>query len=160
LDDRLRGTCGDVGAGFKPALVCGGKGEALPRHCEAPVSPRYVQCYRCEAIQCRGDNIQPTSLRIAGYYVNPGLLRRISLTTYRKCGGGFAKTGRAKPCPVPAHRAGTVDDGRVRARRGIPPRRYAAPLSRGEFTGEGGFETRPYERVAQFVHTHMKNCGL
>ncbi|MDR0935849.1 MAG: hypothetical protein LBM98_04120, partial [Oscillospiraceae bacterium] len=29
--------------------------------------------------------------------------------TYRKCGGGFAKTGRAKPCPVPAHCAGTVD---------------------------------------------------
>ncbi|MDR0935368.1 MAG: hypothetical protein LBM98_01655 [Oscillospiraceae bacterium] len=21
--------------------------------------------------------------------------------TYRKCGGGFAKTGRAKPCPAP-----------------------------------------------------------
>ncbi|MDR0935577.1 MAG: hypothetical protein LBM98_02720 [Oscillospiraceae bacterium] len=60
---------------------------------------RYVRCYRCEAIQCRGDNIRPTSIRIADYYVNPGLLRRISLTTYRKCGGGFAKTGRAMPCP-------------------------------------------------------------
>ncbi|MDR0935951.1 MAG: hypothetical protein LBM98_04630 [Oscillospiraceae bacterium] len=55
--------------------------------------------------------------------------------TYRKCGGGFAKTGWAKPSPVPAHCAGTVDgccagsvDGSsVRARR-----------------GEGGFETRPY----------------
>ncbi|MDR0936341.1 MAG: hypothetical protein LBM98_06660 [Oscillospiraceae bacterium] len=34
--------------------------------------------------------------------------------------------------------------GYVRARRGTPPRRYAAPLPRGEFTGEGGFETRPY----------------
>ncbi|MDR0936038.1 MAG: hypothetical protein LBM98_05075 [Oscillospiraceae bacterium] len=25
-----------------------------PRHCEAPVSVRYVGRYRCEAIQCRG----------------------------------------------------------------------------------------------------------
>ncbi|MDR0937374.1 MAG: hypothetical protein LBM98_11925, partial [Oscillospiraceae bacterium] len=33
-------------------------------------------------------------LRIAGAYVNPGLLRRISLTTYRTWGGGFAKTVR------------------------------------------------------------------
>ncbi|MDR0935086.1 MAG: hypothetical protein LBM98_00215 [Oscillospiraceae bacterium] len=40
-----------------------------------------------------------TSIRIAGYYVNPGLLRRISSTTYRKCGGGFAMTGRGKPSP-------------------------------------------------------------
>ncbi|MDR0935931.1 MAG: hypothetical protein LBM98_04530 [Oscillospiraceae bacterium] len=32
-------------------------------------------------------------LRIAGVYVNPGLLRRISLTTYLECGGGFAMTG-------------------------------------------------------------------
>ncbi|MDR0936270.1 MAG: hypothetical protein LBM98_06285, partial [Oscillospiraceae bacterium] len=37
-----------------------------------------------------------------------------------KCGGGFAKTGRAKPCPVPAHCAGTVDEGYVRAVRGVP----------------------------------------
>ncbi|MDR0935130.1 MAG: hypothetical protein LBM98_00440 [Oscillospiraceae bacterium] len=40
---------------------------------------------------------------------------------------GFANMGRAKPCPVPAHCAGTVDVGCVRARR-----------------GEDGFETRPY----------------
>ncbi|MDR0935205.1 MAG: hypothetical protein LBM98_00820 [Oscillospiraceae bacterium] len=32
----------------------------------------------------------------------------------------------------------------ARDKNGIPPRRYAAPLPRGEFTGEGGFETRPY----------------
>ncbi|MDR0937528.1 MAG: hypothetical protein LBM98_12705 [Oscillospiraceae bacterium] len=41
-------------------------------------------------------------LRIVGLYVNPGLLRRVSLTTYRKCGGGFAMTGRAMPCPQQA----------------------------------------------------------
>ncbi|MDR0935165.1 MAG: hypothetical protein LBM98_00615 [Oscillospiraceae bacterium] len=34
-----------------------------------------------------------------------------------------------------------------RARRGEPPRRFAAPLPRVEFTGEGGFETRPYVRL-------------
>ncbi|MDR0935683.1 MAG: hypothetical protein LBM98_03255 [Oscillospiraceae bacterium] len=46
--------------------------------------------------------------------------------TYRKCGGGFAKTGRAKPCPVPAPCAGTVDGGcaahsAVRERAGLKP---------------------------------------
>ncbi|MDR0936360.1 MAG: hypothetical protein LBM98_06775 [Oscillospiraceae bacterium] len=59
------------------------------------------------------------------------MLRRISLTTYRKCGGGFAKTGRGKPCP--------------RARRGEPPRRTQpsskpskAPLFRGGCLRRGG----------------------
>ncbi|MDR0937563.1 MAG: hypothetical protein LBM98_12880 [Oscillospiraceae bacterium] len=65
--------------------------------------------YRRAAIQCRGDNIQPVSLRIAGYYVNPGLLRRISLTTYRKCGGGFAKTVRRGAHPRTA-RGGRVSN--------------------------------------------------
>ncbi|MDR0937369.1 MAG: hypothetical protein LBM98_11885 [Oscillospiraceae bacterium] len=37
------------------------------------------EVYRCEAIQCREDNIRPTCLGIAGYYVNPGLLRRVSM---------------------------------------------------------------------------------
>ncbi|MDR0936948.1 MAG: hypothetical protein LBM98_09725 [Oscillospiraceae bacterium] len=36
---------------------------AARRLCEAPVSPRYVGRYRCEAIQCRRDNIRPTSRR-------------------------------------------------------------------------------------------------
>ncbi|MDR0936553.1 MAG: hypothetical protein LBM98_07740 [Oscillospiraceae bacterium] len=71
--------------------------------------------FRHEAIQCREDNIRTTCLRIAGAYVNPGLLRRISLTTYRKCGGGFAKTvrrrahhgqGEALPCPGALRRDG------------------------------------------------------
>ncbi|MDR0937113.1 MAG: hypothetical protein LBM98_10570 [Oscillospiraceae bacterium] len=59
---------------------------------------------------------QHTSQRILGAYVNPGLLRRISLTTYRKCGGGFAKTvrrgahhGQGKPCLAPR----TARGGRV-----------------------------------------------
>ncbi|MDR0935430.1 MAG: hypothetical protein LBM98_01965 [Oscillospiraceae bacterium] len=51
-----------------PAHCAGtGQGVALPvvrppahRLCEAPVGLRYVGRYRCEAIQCRGDNIQPT----------------------------------------------------------------------------------------------------
>jgi hypothetical protein len=47
-----------VGAGFKPALPRPG---AVRRLCEAPLRPRYVQCYRCEAIQCRGDNIRYVS---------------------------------------------------------------------------------------------------
>ncbi|MDR0935762.1 MAG: hypothetical protein LBM98_03665 [Oscillospiraceae bacterium] len=92
---------------------------------------RYVLCYRCEAIQCREDNIRLTSPRIAEYYVNPGLLRRISLTTYRKCGGGFAKTGRVA----------------------LPPR-----TARGNHPGavrrKGGFETRPYAPPATHVQAN------
>ncbi|MDR0936013.1 MAG: hypothetical protein LBM98_04945 [Oscillospiraceae bacterium] len=45
-----------VGAGFKPALpraVRGAGGACHARLCEAPVSSRYVERYRCEAIQCR-----------------------------------------------------------------------------------------------------------
>ncbi|MDR0936926.1 MAG: hypothetical protein LBM98_09615 [Oscillospiraceae bacterium] len=64
---------------------------------------RYVQ--RIGAKQSSAGGIT-YGLRIADYYVNPGLLRRISPTTYRKCGGGFAKTvrrrahhGQGKPSP-------------------------------------------------------------
>ncbi|MDR0935926.1 MAG: hypothetical protein LBM98_04505 [Oscillospiraceae bacterium] len=45
---------------------------------------------------------------------------------------------------VPVLRNDGAPSGAPRARRGEPPRRYAAPLPGGEFTGEGGFETRPY----------------
>ncbi|MDR0935908.1 MAG: hypothetical protein LBM98_04415, partial [Oscillospiraceae bacterium] len=41
-----------------------GQGRSPARHCEAPVSPRYVQGYRCEAIQCRERNIRTTYRRI------------------------------------------------------------------------------------------------
>ncbi|MDR0937594.1 MAG: hypothetical protein LBM98_13040 [Oscillospiraceae bacterium] len=56
------------------------------------------------------------------------MLRRISLTTYRKCGGGFAKTGRAAPCPAPSRRT----TGRAlpcpRAKRVFPlPQRRGVP---------------------------------
>ncbi|MDR0935123.1 MAG: hypothetical protein LBM98_00405 [Oscillospiraceae bacterium] len=71
------------------------------------------------------------------------MLRRISLTTYRKCGGGFAKTGWAKPSPVPAHCAGTVDGVTSAHGAGKPPRRFAAPLPRGEFTGETSASSQP-----------------
>ncbi|MDR0935310.1 MAG: hypothetical protein LBM98_01360 [Oscillospiraceae bacterium] len=108
----------------------------MRRHCE----PR-------EAIQAQ---FPRPNLRIIQYYVNPGLLRRISPTTYRKCGGGFAMTGRASPCPVPAHCAGTLDVGcAAHGGGGGSPRRARV----------GGFETRPYEPPqsapsATYVQTH------
>ncbi|MDR0937106.1 MAG: hypothetical protein LBM98_10535 [Oscillospiraceae bacterium] len=95
---------------------------AAHRHCEAPVSPRYVGRYRCEAIQCREDNIRLTYRRIVR---QPWIASLRFIGAYRKCGGGFAKTGRALPCPAPC--------GAPRAGRGKPPRRLrAAPLPRGE----------------------------
>ncbi|MDR0937391.1 MAG: hypothetical protein LBM98_12010 [Oscillospiraceae bacterium] len=100
------------------------------RHCEAPVSPRYVGRYRCEAIQCRGDNIRMYRRCLR----QPWIASPRFNGTYRKCGGGFAKTvrrrahhgqGAALPCPGALRRDG--GRGYVRALR-----------------GEGGFETRPY----------------
>ncbi|MDR0936061.1 MAG: hypothetical protein LBM98_05190 [Oscillospiraceae bacterium] len=79
---------------------------AVRRHCEAPPRPRYVGRYRCEAIQCRGDNIR---LAYRTILRQPWIASPRFNSTYRKCGGGFEMTGRAKPCPVPAQCAGTVD---------------------------------------------------
>ncbi|MDR0937305.1 MAG: hypothetical protein LBM98_11555, partial [Oscillospiraceae bacterium] len=98
-------------------------------------------------IQCREDNIRTTYRRCLR---QPWIASPHITTTYRKCGGGFAKMGRAKPCPVPAHCAGTADDGRARARRGEPPRRYAVrSLPGGEWTrprtarGRAGLKPAP-----------------
>ncbi|MDR0937141.1 MAG: hypothetical protein LBM98_10710, partial [Oscillospiraceae bacterium] len=52
---------------------------------------RYVGRYRCEAIQCREDNIRPTYL---GCLRQPWIASPHINATYRKCGGGFAKTVR------------------------------------------------------------------
>ncbi|MDR0935493.1 MAG: hypothetical protein LBM98_02290 [Oscillospiraceae bacterium] len=49
--------------------------------------------------------------------------------------------GKAQPCPGALRRDG--GRGYVRARRGEPPRRYAAPLPRGEFTGEASAIPQP-----------------
>ncbi|MDR0935518.1 MAG: hypothetical protein LBM98_02415 [Oscillospiraceae bacterium] len=79
------------------------------------------------------------TVRIVGVYVNPGLLRRISSTTYRKCGGGFAKTvrrrahhgqGVALPCPGALRR----DGGRgyaIRARQASPLHSLSGIAKRG-----------------------------
>ncbi|MDR0935608.1 MAG: hypothetical protein LBM98_02875 [Oscillospiraceae bacterium] len=50
-----------------PTSTHRGQGARPARHCEAPVSLRYVGCYRREAIQCRGDNIRPTSYVLRPY---------------------------------------------------------------------------------------------
>ncbi|MDR0936648.1 MAG: hypothetical protein LBM98_08215 [Oscillospiraceae bacterium] len=61
---------------------------------------RYVERYRCEAIQCRGDNIRTTYRRILR---QPWIASPHNTSTYRKCGGGFAMTDRA--CALsPTHR--------------------------------------------------------
>ncbi|MDR0936111.1 MAG: hypothetical protein LBM98_05450 [Oscillospiraceae bacterium] len=124
----------DVGAGFKPALPRRNPivTPSLPRHCEAPVSPRYVGRYRCEAIQCRERNIRLTYL---GWLRQPWIALPHINGTYRKCGGGFAMTGLASPCPVPAHCAGTVDGGTTVPRILRPN----SPLGRGAAKRRGGF---------------------
>ncbi|MDR0936290.1 MAG: hypothetical protein LBM98_06385 [Oscillospiraceae bacterium] len=87
------------------------------------------------------------------YVTLPALDCRAGFTgTYRKLTAARNDgQGEAQPCPGALRR----DGGRsyVRARRGEPPRRFAPPLPRGEFTGEGGFETRPYVAPATPVLT-------
>ncbi|MDR0935714.1 MAG: hypothetical protein LBM98_03415 [Oscillospiraceae bacterium] len=92
---------------------------AVRRLCEAPVSPRYVGRYRCEAIQCREENIRTTYRRLLR---QPWIASPHFNGTYRECGGGFAKTGWAKPSPVPAQCTGTVDGVTPRTARGPTPR--------------------------------------
>ncbi|MDR0937070.1 MAG: hypothetical protein LBM98_10355 [Oscillospiraceae bacterium] len=80
--------------------------------------------------------------------------------TYRKCGGGFAKTGRASPAPRCARlsaRCAAVAAGRGYRRRAgqAPPLQIGA--SRHDTTRKrGGFETRPlrfFPRPPQGVPT-------
>ncbi|MDR0935579.1 MAG: hypothetical protein LBM98_02730 [Oscillospiraceae bacterium] len=90
---------------------------------------RYVRCYRCEAIQCRGDNIRTTYRRCLRqpWIASPHITNYVSQVRrrLRKDGLGFAL-----PCPGAMRRDG--GRGYVRARR-----------------GEGGFETRPYVALVQ-----------
>jgi hypothetical protein len=137
-------------------------GCAVPAHrlCEAPVSPRYVRCYRCEAIQCRECNIRSTYRRILRqpWIASPHIIDYVSQVRRRLRNDGAPRAhpgqGFALPCPGALRR----DGGRElrRARRGEPPRRYAPPLPGGEFTGEGGFETRPYVYVVRSPATHVQ----
>ncbi|MDR0937712.1 MAG: hypothetical protein LBM98_13650 [Oscillospiraceae bacterium] len=102
----MRGQCASrfVGAGFKPALTravrlpchapCAWCAVQAHRHCEAPVSPRYVQGYRCEAIQCRGRNLRLTYLGCLRqpWIASPRFINYVSQMRWRlrKDGQGFA----------------------------------------------------------------------
>ncbi|MDR0935232.1 MAG: hypothetical protein LBM98_00955 [Oscillospiraceae bacterium] len=65
--------CGGCGGIVSPSGLRPG---AVRRLCEAPVSLRYAQCYRCEAIQCREDNIRICGLR--HWIASPVSILRIS----------------------------------------------------------------------------------
>ncbi|MDR0937313.1 MAG: hypothetical protein LBM98_11595 [Oscillospiraceae bacterium] len=97
---------------------------------------RYVQCYRREAIQCREDNIQPTSyvLRSCVSQTTTSTLdcfaayhRYVSQVRWRLRKDG---QGEAQPCPGAMRRDG--GRGYVRARRGeTTPALRATPPKRG-----------------------------
>ncbi|MDR0935647.1 MAG: hypothetical protein LBM98_03070 [Oscillospiraceae bacterium] len=99
---------------------------------------RYVGCSRCEAIQCRGDNIRTTYRRCLR---QPWIASPHLMGTYRECGGGFAKTGWAKPSPPRTARAGAsllrgFGRGlRPRTARGTTPALRATPPKRGIYGG-------------------------
>jgi hypothetical protein len=134
--------------GWFPA-PCAGCAVPAHRHCEVPQGLRYVQCIGTKQSSAGGITYV---LRIADYYVNPGLLRRISLTTYHKCGGGFAMTvrrgahhgqGQALSCP----RALRGNVGRGCALRGKPPRRLRRhPSQEGNLRGRAGLKPSPTKR--------------
>ncbi|MDR0935090.1 MAG: hypothetical protein LBM98_00240 [Oscillospiraceae bacterium] len=109
---------------------------------------RYVGRYRCEAIQCREHNIRTTYRRILR---QPWIASPHFICTYRECGGGFAMTGRAKPCPVPALCAGTLDVGyAIRARRASPLHSFCVDCGANKRAGlkpAPTFIVRPASRV-------------
>ncbi|MDR0936614.1 MAG: hypothetical protein LBM98_08045 [Oscillospiraceae bacterium] len=113
-----------VGAGHRPA-----------RHCEAPVSPRYVGRYRREAIQCRGDNIRPTSyvptyrgILRQPWIASPHITNYVSQVRWRLRNDG---QGFALPCPGALRR-----DGRHRTQPSSKPRPH--PLCGGVPPAGGG----------------------
>ncbi|MDR0936651.1 MAG: hypothetical protein LBM98_08230 [Oscillospiraceae bacterium] len=109
---------GDVGAGFKPALprISEAPAPVNPRHCEAPVRLQYVERYRCEAIQCRGDNIRTTYRRIVRqpWIASPHIINYVSQVRWRLRKDG---QGDALPCPGAMRRDGVR--GYVPAGRGL-----------------------------------------
>ncbi|MDR0937129.1 MAG: hypothetical protein LBM98_10650 [Oscillospiraceae bacterium] len=101
---------------------------------------RYVGRYRCEAIQCREDNIRPYRRVLRQPWIaSPHIINYVSQVRrrLRKDGQGqalpravTARCGQGKALPCPGAMRRDVGRGYVRARR-----------------GEGGFETRPYARA-------------
>ncbi|MDR0937287.1 MAG: hypothetical protein LBM98_11465 [Oscillospiraceae bacterium] len=128
-----------VGAGFKPALVRGVR-RAAHRHCEAPVRPRYVGRYRCEAIQCREHNIRTTYRRILRqpWIASPHIINYVSQVRWRlrKDGQGFAL-----PCPGAMRR----DGGRGYAAHGAGnhPAATRHPSQEGNLRGRERGKTTP-----------------
>ncbi|MDR0937433.1 MAG: hypothetical protein LBM98_12225, partial [Oscillospiraceae bacterium] len=75
------------------------------------------------------------------YAPGTGLLRAYTLYVSQAL-RHFAKTGRAKPCPVPAHCAGTVD-GVASARRGNHPAASRHPSQEGNLRWRAGLKPAP-----------------
>ncbi|MDR0936979.1 MAG: hypothetical protein LBM98_09885 [Oscillospiraceae bacterium] len=65
----------------------------MRRLCEAPVSPRYVGRYRCEAIQCRERNIRTTYRRILRqpWIASPHIINYVSQVRRRLRNDGAPK---------------------------------------------------------------------
>ncbi|MDR0936004.1 MAG: hypothetical protein LBM98_04900 [Oscillospiraceae bacterium] len=70
-----------------------------------------------------------------------------NIGTYRKCGGGFAKTVRRDGAPRAGRRPAL-------SRRNAPGRWTEL---RRAMRGEGGFETRPYELQRTFSASAQRN---
>ncbi|MDR0936590.1 MAG: hypothetical protein LBM98_07925 [Oscillospiraceae bacterium] len=104
----------------------------MRRLCEAPVSLRYVQRYRCEAIQCRERNIRLTYRRIVR---QPWIASPHIICTYRKCGGGFAKTGWACPALSRRNAPGRWTWVAPRTARETTPPLRGTPPKRGIYGG-------------------------
>ncbi|MDR0935814.1 MAG: hypothetical protein LBM98_03930 [Oscillospiraceae bacterium] len=101
-----------------------------PRHCEAPVSSRYVGCYRCEAIQCRERNIRYVS---QDYYVNPGLLRRISMVRIASAVAASQRRAGLSPALSRRNAPGRWTELRPRTARENHPGASRHPSQEGNF---------------------------
>ncbi|MDR0935927.1 MAG: hypothetical protein LBM98_04510 [Oscillospiraceae bacterium] len=98
---------------------------------------RYVQGYRCEAIQCRGDNIRYVSQDCTSTLDCFAAFHQLRIAS--AVAASQRRAGLAQPCPGAMRR----DGGRSYAAHGAgkPPRRLrTAPLHRGD--KDEGYDNR------------------
>ncbi|MDR0937438.1 MAG: hypothetical protein LBM98_12250 [Oscillospiraceae bacterium] len=101
---------------------------------------RYVGRYRCEAIQCRERNIRYVSQDCTSTLDCFAAYHYIRIAS--AAAASQRRAGR-KPCPVPAHCAGTVDGVTSAHGAGNHPAASRHPSQEGNLRGWAGLKPAP-----------------